>query len=195
MADLDVDRARGVGVAVPPTSADEYHEGAAALQPGFVATADATEPGRGWTTQMRDAEGREDVGDGDRIAYTPPHDQLPGQVFTPDQLPDPQAAIAAGLPPVRVPEHLVVDDADHIQGPEPSEMAIREDRGRLRAKIVEYRDELAEEGRKLEERIRSAHDSGSSASASTKSSGGKQGSTNASNSGGSGSGSGSGSSS
>lgn len=89
------------------TSKDEYLEKSSALATGFGPTVDFTDPQIGTTVQ---AEGGVPTSAAD----------LPGQVFSVDQLPDPAVAVAYGLPPVRVPAHLILDDADnalkHVQG-------------------------------------------------------------------------------
>jgi hypothetical protein len=147
MADLDVDRARGLGVAVPPTSRDEYLEAAAQLQPGYTATADATDNSIGWTVQHRDA-GRAEGDNADDVTrrnFVESLDDLPGQVYLPEQLPDPALAIQAGFPPQRIPEHLIVDDENHIQGPEPSERAIAKQRAAIRAEVLARREAVAGE--------------------------------------------------
>ena len=136
MPDLDVDRARKVGVSVPPVSKADYLEASQQLQPGFVATVDGTDPSLGWTSQHLDPER-----DGGAVSFVDPGDTLPGQVYLPSQLPDPQAAIQAGLTPVKVPEHLITENENHIQGPEPSEIVAMEYRNKLRQAVVDYRSD------------------------------------------------------
>lgn len=142
---VDVDEARTVGVAVPPSSKADYLEAASQLQPGYVATVDGTDPSIGWTSQHLNGE-REMAGDGEAkvTAFVEPGDSLPGQVYLPSQLPDPQAAITAGMAPVKVPEHLITEDEDHIQGPEPLERLGLELRDRLRARVVRHRKGVAD---------------------------------------------------
>lgn len=84
---------------------DEYLKASAALATGFGPTVDFADPQLGSTVQSEA---------GIPTAAT----ELPGQVFTVDQLPNPAAAVAYGLPPVVVPAHLILDDdeAKHIQG-------------------------------------------------------------------------------
>lgn len=155
MTDLDVDSARKAGVAVPPASASEYAEAADQLQPGFVATVDGTDPSIGWTVQHRNADrvladspdGKaKPAGKNAVKEFTEPGDTLPGQVYTPDQLPDPQAAIQAGMAPVKIPEHLITENPNHIQGPEPWERLILEAREKLRRGVVRHRDGSAYAG-------------------------------------------------
>lgn len=147
MADLDVDGARKAGVAVPPASKSEYAEASNQLQPGFVATVDGTDPSLGWTVQHRMPE-REGLSGEDAAPkeYTEPGDTLPGQVYTPDQLPDPQAAIQAGMAPQKIPAHLITENADHIQGPEPLERLVLKERDRLRRAVLRHREGSAYAG-------------------------------------------------
>lgn len=61
-------------------------------------------------------------------------DNQPGQVFAPWQLPNPDAAIKAGLPVMTVPEHLIFDHDDavtHLQGPDPLDVLNHELREKL----------------------------------------------------------------
>lgn len=89
------------------TSKDEYLKASSALATGFGPTQDFADLQRGTTSQ---SEGGIPTSASD----------LPGQVFTVDQLPDPAAAVAYGLPPVTVPAHLILDEASdgtkHVQG-------------------------------------------------------------------------------
>lgn len=143
---VDVDEARTVGVAVPPASKDEYLEASNQLQPGFVATVDATDPSIGWTSQHM--VGDREMGDGEEAevrGFVEPGDNLPGQVYLPSQLPDPQAAIQAGLAPVKIPEHLITEDENHIQGLEMSERLGLGIRDELREAVVRHRKGVAEE--------------------------------------------------
>lgn len=102
---------------------DEYLAKSRALQTGFGPTTDFADPQVGTTVQ---AEGGVPVSAA----------ELPGQVFSVDQLPDPQAAIAYGLPPQTVPAHLILDDADedlskHVQGKDPLDVVSSELRSHL----------------------------------------------------------------
>lgn len=140
MPDLDVDEARKVGVAVPPASKSDYIESAAQLQRGYVATVDGSDPSIGWTVQQLDPDRKLDGEEkADSIAFVAPGDDLPGQVYLPHQLPDPQAAIDAGMAPVKIPAHLITENPDHIQGPEPSERATFDYRDAVRRGIVAHR--------------------------------------------------------
>lgn len=89
------------------TSKDEYLKASSALATGFGPTQDFTDPQRGTTVQSEDG------------IPTSAAD-LPGQVFSVDQLPNPAVAVAYGLPPVQVPAHLILDNASdavrHVQG-------------------------------------------------------------------------------
>lgn len=86
---------------------DEYLAKSRALQTGFGPTTDFADPHIGATVQ---SEG----------GIPTSASELPGQVFSVDQLPDPAAAVAYGLPPQTVPAHLILDDAEnatkHVQG-------------------------------------------------------------------------------
>lgn len=85
---------------------DEYLKASTALATGFGPTTDFHDPQIGATVQ---SEG------GVPTAAS----ELPGQVYSVDQLPNPAAAVAYGLPPQVVPAHLILDDADnatkHVQ--------------------------------------------------------------------------------
>ncbi len=89
------------------TDKAEYLKASRALATGFGPTTDFADPQLGSTVQSED---------GIPTSAT----DLPGQVFTVDQLPDPAVAVAYGLPPVTVPEHLILDNAEdglkHVQG-------------------------------------------------------------------------------
>lgn len=69
-------------------------------------TADATDPDVGWTVQHAGAHQKEK----DRVAYPGAPSTVPDQTFHPDELPDPLAAIRAGLLPQNA-EVLNVDPA------------------------------------------------------------------------------------
>lgn len=75
------------------------------LQPGFGKTTDFADPQVGATAQHPDGIPEARAG-------------LPGQVYTVDQLPHPDNALAYGLPPVVIPEHLITEDDDDPQGPD-----------------------------------------------------------------------------
>lgn len=132
MADLDADRARAASVAVPPASKEGYLKASEDQRTGFVKTADAADPGVGWTAA--------------RGALQDPQ-QMPGQMFAPSQLPDPEVARATGFPPVQIPADQILDSDDvlHPQGPEPSEVAHMEHREALRARYVELDVESKEQ--------------------------------------------------
>lgn len=89
---------------------DEYLKASSALATGFGPTVDFTDPQIGSTVQSEDG-------------IPTPASELPGQVFSVDQLPNPAVAVAYGLPPQTVPAHLILDDADddvrHIQAKDP----------------------------------------------------------------------------
>lgn len=103
-------------------SKDDYLKQSRALATGFGPTTDFTDPQRGTTVQSEE---------GIPTAAS----ELPGQVFTVDQLPDPAVAVAYGLPPQTVPEHLILDDAEdglrHVQG----KSALDVINGQLREKL------------------------------------------------------------
>lgn len=97
------------GVATPSLSTDEYTQAVAtatAKLPARPGSADAADFDRGWTAQS------------DKAAEAP--EDRPGQRFAPWQLPDPAIAVASGHAPVVVPEHLITEDEDDPQGPEPA---------------------------------------------------------------------------
>lgn len=128
--ELDQDKARAAGVAVPPTSKKDYLGRAADPRVNFLPTADADDPHVGHTAVT---------------GFGPDPDDMPGQVYAPSQLPDPAAAARAGFPPVQIPEHLILDNDDdvHPQGPEPSERAIIRERTKLRGDVVDRADKAA----------------------------------------------------
>jgi hypothetical protein len=96
--------------AAAPLSKDEYLEKTGTPLPGFTKTLDSNDANIGQTVH----DGITRVGN-----------DLPGQVFETWQLPDPQKAIDAGLPPVAVPAHLIVEE-DHVQGPDALDLLTRE---------------------------------------------------------------------
>lgn len=67
-------------------------------------SADATDPDVGWTVQQAGAHVKEK----DRVAYPGGPATVPDQTFHPDELPDPLAAVRAGLLPQNV-EVLNID--------------------------------------------------------------------------------------
>lgn len=89
------------------TSKDEYLKASNRLATGFGPTVDFTDGQIGTTSQSEDG-------------IPTSASDLPGQVFSVDQLPDPAIAVAYGLPPVRIPEHLILDNEEdslrHVQG-------------------------------------------------------------------------------
>ena len=96
---------------MPLTSKDEYLKSARRLHTGYGPTSDFADASVGTTVQSESGIG---VGP----------DDLPGQVFAVDQLPNPDVARAYGLPSVVMPEYLIVDNADtHIQGKSADDIA------------------------------------------------------------------------
>jgi hypothetical protein len=89
------------------TSKDEYLKASRALATGFGPTTDFADGQIGATAQSE-------------AGIPASASELPGQVFTVDQLPDPAVAVAYGLPPQTVPEHLILDNVEdgmkHVQG-------------------------------------------------------------------------------
>lgn len=128
-ATTDTEAALAAGVATPPESLEEYKELVAAetAKPIYQNIGDYGDADRGWTVQS---------------GWTPPvPSDVPGQVYLPEQLPDPRVAAAAGLPPVVVPEALITDDENHPQGPEPLELASRDQRQAVReAAVAQYQE-------------------------------------------------------
>lgn len=118
---LDSDAAQAAGVPVPASSKDDYLKQVADI-PTTLGPHDANDPQTGWTVQTGGS-------------FHEPAD-VPGQVYLPSQLPDPARAVANGLPPVQVPEHLIVEDASHPQGPEPSELAMADARQKIAESVV-----------------------------------------------------------
>lgn len=125
----DAEAAAAAGVAVPPASYDEYAEKVT------VATAiDSGDTATGWTAQSK------------RSLVLP--EDVPGQRFHPSQLPDPSVAIAAGIRPQAIPEHLVTEDDDDPQGPEPGDLATLDARQAIRDRIVADSSAAADEAAK-----------------------------------------------
>jgi hypothetical protein len=65
------------------------------------------------------------------------------QMFTPEQLPDPSVARAAGLPPQAIPATQIIDGEDaysHPRGPEPGEQVRAEQRRAIVDRVVENDD-------------------------------------------------------
>ena len=112
---------------------DEYLKSARRLSTGYGPTADFADANVGTTVQT---EG----GIGDRA------EDLPGQVFSVDQLPDPEVARAYGLPSVVVPEHLIVDttkDAEkHLQGKTADDIANAKLRRELGDPVIAYNGDI-----------------------------------------------------
>ena len=84
-------------------SKEEYLAQSRGLMTGFGPTTDFADPQLGRTAQHE--EGIPEQSNG-----------LPGQVFTIGQLPSPANALAYGMPPQTVPEHLIVESVNHVQG-------------------------------------------------------------------------------
>lgn len=106
-------------------SKEEYLAQSRGLQTGFGPTTDFADPQLGRTVQHED--GIPDQADG-----------LPGQVFTVDQLPLPGNALAYGLPPQTIPEHLIVETDNHIQGKTADDIANAELRDKLGDPALAY---------------------------------------------------------
>lgn len=102
---------------VQTLSKAEYLKASRGLAAGFGPTVDFTDQSLGTTSQ---SEGGIGVSG----------EELPGQVFSVDQLPDPEVARAYGLPPITIPEHLILDSTEdaekHVQGKEPQDIATAE---------------------------------------------------------------------
>lgn len=113
----DAEAAAAAGVAVPPASYDEYADKVTA-----PVASDAGDATVGWTAQSKSS------------LVTP--EDVPGQRFHPSQLPDPAVAIAAGMLPQPIPGHLVTEDDDDPQGPEPGDLASLDARQAIRDRIV-----------------------------------------------------------
>lgn len=90
-----------------PTSKTEYLAHSRRTQPGFGVTADFTDNSVGATVQSPDG-------------IPPAREDIPGQRFLVEQLPDPEVAIAYGLPAPAIPEYLILDGDgdDDPQGPD-----------------------------------------------------------------------------
>lgn len=115
---------------MPLTSKDEYLKSARRLHTGYGPTSDFADASVGTTVQSESGIG---VG----------ADDLPGQVFAVDQLPNPDVARAFGLPSVAVPEHLIVDDADtHIQGKSADDIANAALRRSLNDPLIAYNGQV-----------------------------------------------------
>lgn len=117
-----------------PLTKDEYLKASRGLATGFGATVDFADPQVGGTSQS--AEG---IGD----AY----EGLPGQVFSVDQLPDPAIAVAYGMPPQTIPEHLILDSAEeaenHIQGKTVEDIANAQLRRDLNDPVLTFDNQIA----------------------------------------------------
>jgi hypothetical protein len=114
---------------VTTLSKDDYLKQSRALATGFGPTQDFADPQIGATVQA-------DAGIPDQAQ------NLPGQVFTVDQLPNPAVAVAYGLPPVTVPEHLILDNEDdgvrHIQAKDALDVVTGELRKELGSPVVAF---------------------------------------------------------
>ena len=113
--------AEAPNLGAPTGSKEAYLKAQSELLPGYTPTIDALDENVG-TTTFTDG-GIPLVGS-----------QLPGQVFAPWQLPNPQAALKAGLPAVTVPEHLIFDHDEavaHVQGPDALDIATHQIRESL----------------------------------------------------------------
>lgn len=111
-----------------PLSKEDYLAATTGPQPGFVATLDGVDANRGATVQAVVLDPSEDhpyAG----VSVQAPSNDTPGQVFATFQLPDPQAAVVAGFPPVSIPAHLIEDDESPVeQGPDPLDLLTRDHR-------------------------------------------------------------------
>lgn len=69
--------------------------------------------------------------------------QVPGQRFTPSELPDPEVARAVGFQPQAIPEQFILGADDEVdpQGPEPSTVLKAEYREALRERIIKAAEE------------------------------------------------------
>lgn len=106
----------------------EYLKASRGLAAGFGPTVDFTDQSLGTTSQ---SEGGIGVSG----------EELPGQVFSVDQLPDPEIARGYGLPPVTIPEHLILEDGDgedHVQGKDPQDIATAELRRKLKDPVLAF---------------------------------------------------------
>lgn len=114
---------------MPLTSKDEYLKKSRGLQTGFGSTIDFADKSVGTTSQSEGGVGASG-------------EDLPGQVFSVDQLPDPEVARAFGMAPVTIPEHLILDtpgDAEtHIQGKTAEDIATAKLRRELGDPILAF---------------------------------------------------------
>lgn len=109
-------------------------------------TIDASDPTVGWTAQS----GTEGAwNDATGVWDSDPNQNQPGQVFHVSQLPDPEVARAAGIPPQNIPPNLVVEDEEeaytHPQGPSATELRNAAQREAILNKMredVEAREEV-----------------------------------------------------
>lgn len=115
-------------------SKDEYLKASRGLATGFGATVDFADPQVGSTTQA--AGGVPDS-----------NANLPGQVFSVDQLPDPAIAVAYGLPPVTIPEHLILESKEEaekdIQGKDVLDIANAQLRRDLGDPVLTFDNKIA----------------------------------------------------
>lgn len=114
---------------MPLTSKDEYLEKSRGLQTGFGATIDFADKSVGTTAQSEGGVGASG-------------EDLPGQLFSVDQLPDPDVARAFGMPPVTIPEHLILGSTSeaekHIQGKTAEDIATAKLRKQLDEPILAF---------------------------------------------------------
>lgn len=116
--------------------AEEYRSG----REEFLAThkrntSDAGDPSFGWTVQS-----------GVGIDETAAESRGP-QRYTPEQLPDPAVARAAGLAPQNIPSSLIVEGDDafsHPRGPEAGEQERAEKRTAVTQRLVENADTVGD---------------------------------------------------
>jgi hypothetical protein len=77
------------------------------------------------------------------LVDTPDSESQGPQMFTPEQLPDPNVARAAGLTPQAIPATQIIDGEDaysHPRGPEPGEQVRAEQRAAIVERVVENND-------------------------------------------------------
>lgn len=116
------------------TSKDEYLKASRGLATGFGPTTDFADKQVGATAQSKDGIG---------VSQT----DLPGQVFSVDQLPDPAVAKAYGLPPVTIPENLILESTEdaenHIQGKDVLDIASAQMRRQLDDPTLTFDNKVA----------------------------------------------------
>lgn len=116
-----------------PASKEDY------LKAATTTVADAGDLARGWTVASS--------------APCPEAPQVPGQLFAPSELPDPEVAKAVGFQPQAIPEHLILGADDDVdpQGPEPSTVLKAKYREALRERIVAAAEESDKNAAKARE--------------------------------------------